>query len=193
MDIDIDTQIEFDPSILFPETIKASMIQEGKMKKHPAGVYFQNMPTDVVSGLAAIPYKEAEKESFFKVDFLHLGLLSEFRSKKEIRSLLKLEPDWSILLNSSNYNELFQISRHYETVSKIRPTSIEELADCIALIRPGKNNIRYEYIKASKEERKKMRSLLYQKPQNGGYYFKKSHAHAYAMTVVLQMHIIGNK
>lgn len=191
MDIDIDTKTSFIPEDLFPEIIRASMFQDNEIKKHLAGVYFQNIPTDPITKLSAIPFKEAEDYGFYKIDFLHLGLLDDFGSKQEIRTLLKLEPDWSLLENKNNYPQLFQISRHYSIVSRIKPTSIPELADCIALIRPGQRQLLEPYINAKKEERKKIRKLLYIKPEGGAYYFKKSHAHAYALTIMLQLHYLS--
>ena len=92
MDIDLDLKTDFDPLELF-DAVRASMIKNDDLIKHNVGVYFQSIPVDSMTGLAAIPYKQAEEEGYFKIDFLHLSLLDVFDSKEEIRELLKLEPE----------------------------------------------------------------------------------------------------
>ena len=84
MDVDIDLQTTFDPLKYFETATRASVVtSEGVIQKHNAGVYFQSIPKDSISGFAAIPYKEAEQLGYFKFDFLHLGLLDSFESKEE--------------------------------------------------------------------------------------------------------------
>jgi len=61
MDVDIDLKTDFDPLDHFKTATRASMIKQGDLAKHPAGVYFQHIPVDVVTGLSAIPYEEAEE------------------------------------------------------------------------------------------------------------------------------------
>jgi len=187
MDIDWDFQTTFDINDLFPSAVRASIVKDGKLKKHPAGVYFQNMAKDVITGLAAISYKDAEDVGFFKIDFLHLSLLNSFNSKSEIRELLKIEPDWTLLNDESNVEKLFQIRRHFKIISKVKPTSVQELADAISLIRPGKRHLLYPYIK----DRNAVRSEIYTPADDGSYIFKKGHAISYALTIVLQLHLIS--
>jgi DNA polymerase III alpha subunit len=174
MDVDIDLKTDFDPLKYFKDAVRASMVKDNQLVKHPAGAYFQPIPVDGVTGLAAIPYEQAEELGYFKVDFLHLSLLDCFENKVQIRTLLKQEPDWSLLENPDVV----------ELISQVKPRSVQELADCIALIRPGKRMMVQAYLK----DRKKVREELYKKPEEG-YYFKKSHAIAYAMTIVLQLHL----
>ena len=190
MDIDIDTPPDFDPTDIFPDIVRAMIFnKEGEISKHAAGCYLQTMPTDPVTGLAAIPYDRAEGKGFYKLDFLHLNLLENFESKEEIRELSRTEPDWDLLLDQSIYNRIFQLGRHYSLVSAIEPKSVPEVADCTALIRPGKQHIKEKYVNASNRGRQALRRELYEKPSNGAYYFKKSHATAYALTVKLQLHL----
>jgi len=189
MDIDIDTKTGFDPSTVFPDIVQASMLVDDGYKKHNVGWYFQNMPSDPVTNLAAIPYDEAEQYGFFKIDFLSINVYDNFNSKSEIRELLKLEPNWDLLLDKENYLNLFQIHRYFDVVSRIRPRSIPELADCIALIRPGPRSLLDSYVNSNPEDRIKIRPLIYDGNWEG-FSFKKSHAHAYALTIVLQLHLI---
>lgn len=185
MDIDIDFQTAFNPTRIFDQAIPASMLRNGDLVKHPCGHYFQTMPVDEITGLAAIPYEEAECLGFFKIDFLHLSPLDHFRNKQQIRELIKIEPDWDILLDAEQVKKLFQISKHHEMLAVIRPRSVQVLADTIALIRPGKKHLISAYLK----DRTGVRSELYKRSEDG-YYFKKSHAISYALTIVLQLHLI---
>ncbi len=110
-DIDIDFPTSFKPSSIFPWT-KASLVKNESLSPHPCGVYPQNIPIDSVSGLSAIPYDAAEKLGYFKVDMLHLGVYDHFKSRDEINDLLKIEPDWGILLLPDEQKKLFQLANH---------------------------------------------------------------------------------
>lgn len=186
MDIDIDLQTKFDPTKVFDNIVPASMVKNGELVKHPCGHYFQRIPVDPHTELAAIPYEPAEELGYFKIDFLHLSVLDYFENKDEIRTLLKIEPNWDILLEKQHVQKLFQIHRHDRLLTKIRPRSVQELADCIALIRPGKRHLIDDYIIDRDGVRE---SELYAQDEQG-YTFKRSHALAYAMTIVLQLHLI---
>ena len=185
MDIDLDLKTDFDPLEIF-EAIRASMVKNNDLVKHNVGVYFQSIPIDKLTGLAAIPYKQAEEEGYFKIDFLHLSLLDVFETKEEIRELLKLEPDWSLLKQSDVVSKLFQIGKQYNLVSNLAPKSVQELADCIALMRPGKRHLVDAYLK----DKTLIRDELYRKPDDDKYYFKRGHAISYALNIVLQLHLI---
>lgn len=162
------------------------MVRDDDLAKHPCGQYFQNIPVDPVTGWSAIPYEEAEVMGYFKIDFLHLSTLDYFESKDEIRALLKRTPDWSILESAEHVAKLFQISKHYNTISQVKPQSIQELADIVALIRPNKRHLLSDY----KKNKTKIRPLLYRQGSDDKSSFKRSHALAYAMTIVLQLHLI---
>lgn len=192
MDVDIDLQTSFDPLEYFDTSIRASMVKGGKIQNHPAGVYFQYIPQDKITKLAAIPYKQAEDFGYVKFDFLHLSILDYFDNKQQIRKLLEKEPDWNLLLSAEVVQKLFQIHRHYKVVSAVRPNSVEQLADTIALIRPSKRELLNQYVAAKQngDDLTQIRQQLYQKPTDDKYYFKKGHSLSYAFTIVLQLHLI---
>ncbi len=186
MDIDLDLP-SFDPIAHFPNAVRASMVKDGQIVKHPAGVYFQTMPKDKLTKLAAIPYEPAEEMGFFKVDFLHLGLLDQMpqMDKAAIRELIKIEPNWSLLLEESVVERLFQLRKHFVLLLKLKPKSVEELADCIALLRPAKRHLIDKYLQSPQ----RTRTELYKMPLPPGC-FKRGHAIAYALTIVIQLHLI---
>lgn len=156
------------------------------MAPHNCGVYAQRIARDPLTDLAAIPYKEAEKAGYDKLDLLHLSVYDIFESRDEIEALLEIEPNWQLLTIPSVVSELFQLAKHLDILLELKPKSIEDLADAIALIRPGKRSLLPFYL----ADRENARRLLYSKDSTG-FAFKKSHAYAYAMVVVLQLHIAG--
>ena len=187
MDVDIDLPPSFDPLDYFPQGVRASMTKDNKLIKHPAGTYFQHIPKDPITDLSAIPYKEAEELGYFKIDFLHLYLLENFQSKDQIRALANIEPDWTLLRDRDVVEKLFQIHRQFDIVYKVKPTSVQELADTIALVRPGKRHLLNSYIK----DKKGVRPLIYKKEEGDKYTFKKGHAISYALTIVLELHLVA--
>jgi DNA polymerase III alpha subunit len=186
MDVDIDVPPSFNPKDVFPSWTRASVLKDGQLTPHPCGVYPQAMAQDPFTSLAAIPYEEAEDLGFLKVDFLHINVYALFKTRQEIDDLLKVEPDWDLLQLPSVHPKLFQLSKHGELLSKVKPSNLEELADCMALIRPGKKTLVGLYLKG----REAARRVLYAKDDNG-YSFKKSHALAYGLVVWLQLHLIA--
>jgi hypothetical protein len=194
MDVDIDFKTDFDPLDYFSQAVRASQVNNEKLTKHPAGAYFQAIPVDKISGLSAIPYKQAEANGYFKIDFLHLSAIDDFdkylESKAEVRQLAHIEPDWNLLLSAAVVAKLFQIHTRAELLFKIKPQSVDELADCIALIRPAKRMLADPYIKMTRDERKAFRAILYAEPEDGSYYYKRPHSISYAVTIVIQLHLI---
>lgn len=184
-DIDIDFPTSFKPEEVFPWT-RASQVKNGYLAPHVCGVYPQNVPVDFVTKVAAIPYKEAEELGYTKIDMLHVSIYDHFKSRDEITELLKIDPDWGLLLIPSEQKKLFQLSNHGDVLSTVKPKSIEELADVLALIRPGKKQLAKLY----SANREATRRILYARDESG-YSFKKSHAIAYAMVIVLQLHLMA--
>ena len=184
MDVDIDIQRKIKVDKIFSKIVRASRVDGVELKKHNVGVYFQSIPKDDISGLSAIPYKSAEELGYLKVDFLTLDMLDYFADTEQIRGLVSIDPDWSLLEKESNVINLFQIKNHFKLINMVKPRDIETLADCLALIRPGKRYLLDQYIK----DKYSIRSILYTK--NSGYIFKRSHAIAYATNIVLQLHLL---
>ena len=186
-DIDIDTPSNFNPLSIFPFVVRASVVREKVLTPHPCGVYFQNIPIDPLTHLSAIEYESAEALNFFKIDFLHLNVYDAFSSKDDIRQLLKQTIDWNLLKIPSVVKDLFQLSKHYDLLQELQPTSEMELADVLALIRPQKRYL-LDFYKKNKDQ---CRKLLYTKESGDAYSFKKAHAIAYALVIVLQLHLIS--
>jgi len=72
---------------------------------------------------------------------------------------------------------------HGDIIRKTLPTSVEQLSAVLAMIRPAK---RYLIGK----DWTTIMTEVWTKPSNDEYYFKKSHATAYAVAIVVQMNLI---
>ena len=194
MDVDIDFSTEFDPLTVFPRAVPASRYDKGKLLKHPAGAYLQDIPIDGVTQLAAIPFDRAEEFGYFKIDFLHLSAIDEFTkhiTKAQMREMVNMEPDWNLLLQDSVVEKLFQIHKHATLLRQIKPTNMMMLADVIAIVRPHGRKLLQEYLKCKTEdERDVVRKILYSPPDDNSYYYKKPHSVGYAATIVIQLHLI---
>lgn len=157
--------------------------EKKQIRPHPSGYYVKdNIPVDPESGLASIDFKDAEQKGFQKIDLLTNSSYDMFESKQEILDTLNKEPDWSLLKDEKFVRTLPHIANHFELVSIIEPKSIQELADTLALMRPGKQHLIDSYL----EDPDKTRPNLYRKPKKG-FRFKRSHAVAYACMIVCVM------
>jgi len=187
-DIDIDLPSNVKIEKLFPTWVKASIKTAGELSPHPCGWYPQQIGCDPITGLSAAPYDMAEEIGYTKIDFLHLHVYEKLASRIELEQMVMKEPDWGLLRLPTVVAKLFQLSNHYKLLDELRPTSVEELADIMALIRPGKSNL----IEIYKINKALARRTLWAKGKEG-YTFKKSHAAAYAMVVVVQLHLATEK
>jgi len=181
-DIDIDFADRSRALELFDYTI-ASRIENGIVKPHNTGVYVTPIPKDYRNNLATIDYKTAEDRGYFKIDFLNVGIYNEVRDEAHLKSLMEIEPLWDLLLDDSFTNLLFHLNGHGAILKQCCPTSVEQLAAVLAMIRPAKRHlIGRTWTEIMKE--------VWTKPETDEYYFKKSHATAYAVAIVVQMNLI---
>lgn len=149
------------------------------IKPHPSGHYVEcGMPKDVFTGQATIDYETAEAWGFNKVDLLINSSYGMFTSKDEVRKLVAKEPDWTLLELDEYLECMPQIYNARTIIRDIKPKSIEDLADVLALMRPGK----IELLETYKKDKAFAREMLYTKTTK--VYFKRSHAIAYASMLV---------
>ena len=157
---------------------------KGTKVKHNTGVYFQEIPHNPFNGLSTIDYETAEDRGYFKIDFLNVSLYNGVRDEEHLNRLLEQEPLWDLLEHREIVEKLFHISDHYTLVRRLKPTSIEQLAAVLAIIRPAKRFLEhYDWDGIMRE--------VWIKPTTGeAYFFKKSHAIAYACAIVVQLNLI---
>jgi hypothetical protein len=166
------------------EYVPAAMIKDGQRVRHASGVYFQNIPINHVDGLAAFTYQDAEAQGYFKIDFLRNTLYKGIKDEQHLLRLLHTEPEWKLFLEPDVVEHLYQFGDHIKVLQIIQPKSIEDLAVCIALIRPGKKHL-------LREKRDVIDREIWKK--SDAYYYKKSHAIAFAASIVLQLNLLVEK
>jgi DNA polymerase III alpha subunit len=182
-DIDIDFS-DRDKVLEHFKHVAASIKEaDGTLKKHNTGIYCTNIPHNPATGLSNIDYKEAEERGYFKIDFLNVNIYKDIKNEEHLIRLMNTEPIWELLEEDEFTDLLFHVNGHGNILRAMKPKSIEELAAVLAMIRPAKK-------KLIGKDWKKVMKYIWVKPDNDEYYFKKSHAIAYATAVVVQMNLI---
>lgn len=163
--------------------VTASIADNSTFKKHNTGVYCTSVPYNPLTGISSIDYKEAEKRGYFKIDLLNVSVYEHVKSRAHLKQLMETEPLWDLLLEDEFTDKLFHVNGHGSILREMKPTTVEQLAAVLAMIRPAK---RYLIGKDWNE----VLAEVWVKPTGDEYYFKKAHAVAYAHVVVVQMNLI---
>jgi hypothetical protein len=165
----------------------ASILRDGRMVAHNTGVYFTDIPVDPFSGRASIEYETAETRGYAKLDFLNVSLYTQIKSEQQLNDLIAQEPEWDQLYDQDFCSKLIHIGNHYDTIIKMPEAvnSIPRMAMLLAVIRPAKRHL-------IGETWKKVAETVWDRPADDSYFFKKSHAVAYAHLVVVNMNLLSN-
>jgi DNA polymerase III alpha subunit len=182
-----DIDIDFADRTITLEKIKCTTAAikdtNGIFKKHNTGIYCTSIPYNPITKLSTIDYKEAEDRGYFKIDLLNVSIYKDVRDDVHLKTLMETEPLWDLLEQDDFSNLLFHVNGHGAILRQMKPTSILQLAAILAMIRPAK---RYLIGK----DWDSVMTEIWMKPENDDYYFKKAHAVAYAMAIVVQMNLI---
>jgi len=181
-DIDIDF-VDRDAALQLFKHVKASRIDNGKLVKHNTGIYLHEVPMSAPEAVCAVPYDQADDAGYFKIDFLNVGIYKGVRDAAHLSQLMETEPLWDLLEQDDFCNMLFHVNGHGDILREMKPTTIPQLAAVLAMIRPAKRHL----IGKTWEE---IGTEVWTKPITDEYYFKKSHATAYAVAIVVQMNLI---
>ena len=181
-DIDIDF-FNRDSALKCFKHIAASRIDGDQSVKHNTGVYFHSVPVDAAKNISAVPYDRADELDYFKIDFLNVNIYKGVRDETHLKELMVREPLWDLLEQEDFVNLLFHVNGHSKILKIMTPRTVEQLAAVLAVIRPAKRYL----IGRPWEE---VLQEVWTKPVGDEYYFKKSHATAYAVAVVVQMNLI---
>ena len=181
-DIDIDF-IDRDEALKHFKHIRAKRVEDGKSVKHNTGVYMHEVPFDPENNLCSIPYEDAEEQGLFKIDFLNVTLYKGIKNEEHLNRLMETEPLWDLLEQDDFTNLLFHVNGHGQILRKLKPTSIPQLAAVLAMIRPAKRHL-------IDQTWPDIMTEVWKKPEGDEYFFKKSHATAYAVAVIVQMNLI---
>ena len=175
-----DIDIDFADRNIVLNKLKHRVAKLDTGKKHNTGVYFTEVPHNPLDNVSTLDYKQAEDRGYFKVDFLNVSIYEKVKNEKHLVELMTKQPMWKLLEAKDFSDQVFHLNGHSTILQKLKPTSIEQLAAVLAIIRPSK---RYLINKTWEEIMKEV------KPKEG-YFFKKSHATSYAVAVVVHMNLI---
>lgn len=181
-DIDIDF-LDREEALKHFKHVRASRVDEGKFVKHNTGVYMSEVPFDPENNLCSVPYDQAEEQGLFKIDFLNVSLYKGIQNEQHLNKLMEREPLWELLEQDDFTDLLFHVNGHGPILRKLKPTSIPQLAAVLAIIRPAKRHL-------IEKNWTDIMNEVWTKPTSDEYFFKKSHATAYAVAVVVQMNLI---
>lgn len=152
-------------------------------KKHNTGIYVTEVPHNPIDNTSTIDYKSAEDRGYFKLDFLNVSIYKSIKSEVHLLELMEREPIWELFTHQEFVDQLFHLNGHVDILKKTCPTSVEQLACVLAMIRPAKRHlIGKTWPEILKE--------VWTKPENDEYYFKKAHAISYAMAVVVHANLL---
>ena len=182
MDIDIDFGNREDILKLIKH-IPASMHRDSEIVKHNTGVYVNPIPCDPITGLSNIDYDTAEELGYMKLDLLNVHVYNSVRSNKHLDELCKREPPWEKLKERDFVAKLIHLSNHFDVLQQHLPTTMDQLAMVLAIIRPSKRYLIGKRWREINEE-------IWLKPTEG-YFFKKAHAVSYAQLVMVHMNLLA--
>jgi hypothetical protein len=166
----------------------AGIMRDGKLIAHNTGIYVTDIPTDPFTGIASIDYEAAESRGYMKLDFLNVSLYTQIKSEEHLQQLIGREPRWDLLYDPEFCGRLIHIGNHYKTLIKMPEAvnSIPRMAMFLSVIRPAKRHlIGQPWAMVAK--------TVWDRPVDEEYYFKKSHAVAYAHLVVMNMNLLSEQ
>src|SRR5210317_1057099 len=178
-----DIDIDFADREIILNQVKHRIAKLPTGKKHNTGVYVTEIPHNPVDNLSTIDYETAEDRGYFKLDFLNVSIYKGVKDETHLESLMRKEPLWELLEHEDFSEKVFHLNGHSSLLKQLKPTSVEQLAATLAIIRPAKRHL------ADKDWQTIMNEV-WTKPTNGEYYFKKAHAVSYAMACVVHMNLL---
>jgi hypothetical protein len=164
------------------EKLQHRIARMNSEKKHNSGVYVTECPHNPIDNISTLDYKIAEDRGYFKLDFLNVSIYKGVRDNEHLTQLMEREPLWQLLEHTDFSDQVFHLNGHGELLKQLKPSSVQQLAATLAIIRPAKKHLAGNSWSSILQE-------VWTKPKEG-YYFKKAHAFAYAMSVIVHMNLL---
>jgi hypothetical protein len=163
----------------------ASIKRTDHWAPHSTGVYVTDIPKDPFTGRASLDYKDAEDRGYAKLDFLNVSLYTQIKNEEHLIELMSHEPLWDLLYDADFCSQVIHVGNHHSTLLQMPEpvNTIPRLAMFLSVIRPAKRHL-------IGQPWNKVAETVWDKPTDGSYYFKKSHAVAYANLVAVNMNLI---
>lgn len=189
-DIDIDFQ-DRDKALEGLIYTQAALISDdGVVRPHTVGVYFQDIPKDPITGLANIDISEAVERGYFKIDMLNVSLYDGVKNEEHLLKLMDCEPIWEMLDDEFFIKQLWQIHNHVDLTIDMKPRTVDELSMLLGVIRPAKKHLQ-------RKDWDEVALTIWDKPGLGddgyeyrGSFFKRPHSVSYSLGIVVQMNLI---
>jgi len=181
-----DIDIDFANRDIILNELKHRVAKLDTGKKHNTGVYATEIPHNPVDNISTIEHKTAEERGYFKLDFLNVSIYKDVKNEQHLTELMERTPLWQLLEYPDFSDKVFHLNGHNELLKQLKPSSVEQLAATLAIIRPAKRHL------ADKDWQTIMNEV-WLKPTNGDYFFKKAHAFAYALSVVVHINLLCEK
>ena len=178
-----DIDIDFADRSIILDKIQHRVAKLDSGKKHNTGVYATEIPHNPVDNISTIEHKTAEDRGYFKLDFLNVSIYKDVKDEAHLQELMERKPIWQLLEHKDFVDKVFHLSGHDTLLKQLKPTSVQQVAATLAIIRPAKRHLADKSWEEIEKE-------VWLKPTNNEYYFKKAHAFAYAMSVVVHMNLI---
>ena len=178
-----DIDIDFADRSIILNKIQHRVAKLDTGKKHNTGVYATEIPHNPIDNLSTVEHKTAEDRGYFKLDFLNVSIYKDVESEKHLTELMERTPIWQLLEHKDFVDKVFHLSGHDSLLKQLKPTSVQQLAATLAIIRPAKRHL-------ADKDWNEILNEVWVKPTNGEYYFKKAHAVSYAMAVVVHINLL---
>ena len=178
-----DIDIDFADRDIVLSQLKHRVAKLNTGKKHNTGVYTTEIPHNPVDNLSTIEHKTAEERGYFKLDFLNVSIYKDVKDEAHLQELMERKPIWQLLEHKDFVDKVFHLSGHDSLLKQLKPSSVDQLAATLAIIRPAKRYL-------ANESWEKIMEEVWIKPKSGDYFFKKAHAFAYAMSVIVHMNML---
>ena len=178
-----DIDIDFADRDIILSQLKHRVAKLDTGKKHNTGVYTTEIPHNPIDNLATVEHKTADQRGYFKLDFLNVSIYKDVKDETHLLQLMEKQPLWQLLEHKDFSDQVFHLSGHSQLLQQLKPTSVQQLAATLAIIRPAKRHLANESWETIMKE-------VWTKPTDGAYYFKKAHAISYAMACVVHMNLI---
>ena len=178
-----DIDIDFANRDAILSKIKHRVAKLNTGKKHNTGVYVTEIPHNPFNELSTIDHKVADARGYFKLDFLNVSIYKNVKNEQHLTELMERKPIWQLLEHEDFSEKVFHLNGHSALLKQLKPSSVQQLAASLAIIRPAKRYLVNESWETILRE-------VWIKPTDGAYFFKKAHAFSYAMAVCVHMNLI---
>ena len=178
-----DIDIDFADRSIILNKIQHRVAKLDTGKKHNTGVYATEIPHNPIDNLSTVEHKTAEDRGYFKLDFLNVSIYKDVESEKHLTELMERTPIWQLLEHTDFSDKVFHLNGHNELLRQLKPSSVEQLAATLAIIRPAKRHL-------ANKTWSNIMDQVWIKPNDDSYFFKKAHAFAYAVSVVVHMNLL---